>query len=280
VIEAESLLHQSPIYHPTICAAVAMPKQTSRKRAGGRDNATSTEHGLVDTIRRFYPPVAAIFVVGTLLVDKCFAPSHPLNFATAMLTLPYQVTKTDGTVLYGKGDDDLRVVAFLLATIFCARFLVTECIVAPIGTLLGSVSRKKWASFLDMGWQFCWYTYSFSASAWFVHTETQFDIANIWRGQNGPTVDTNPHLALSWGFKIYYLAELAFWLSMVFTTLLEKRRKDFGEMMAHHCITSAMIYYSYHYNFAARDIFQHSPMPPSLFHFFVICLPALYWRMW
>jgi len=42
---------------------------------------------------------------------------------------------------------------------------------------------------------------------------------------------------------------------MIFTTVLEKWRKDFKEMMIHHIMTSGMLYYSYKTNFTAVGVF-------------------------
>ena len=205
--------------------------------------------------RRLYPPFSAMFVLLTCAVYRFLPQDHPWNYSTHMMRLSYPVTKKDGTVLYGKGVDDVPVVVFLVLCMFCCRYLVTEYVFAPLAHLMGTQKKKK-GSFLDMGWQFVWYTASWLASAYFVSTETGFVFDNMWKGQNNPNLEDTPqHLYISWSFKLYYLAELAFWLSMIFTTVLEKWRKDFPEMMIHHFMTSGMIYYSYKTNFTAVGVF-------------------------
>jgi acyl-CoA-dependent ceramide synthase len=207
------------------------------------------ERWIIKLVRKVYPPLSAIFVLLTLLVFNFLPGGHPLNFAEDMLTLAYPVTKNDGTVLYGKGSKDINLIIFLVLCIFCGRYIVTEFIFRPLAKALGT-KKKKVLSFMDMGWQLIWYTGSWVASGWFVYTQTNFDINNMFREQNGMSVETNPHLALSWDFKMYYMAEIAFWLSMILTTVLEKWRKDMVEMMIHHFMTSGMLYFSYKTNFA------------------------------
>ena len=58
---------------------------------------------------------------------------------------------------------------------------------------------------------------------------------------------TWPSRQLSGELKWYYLVVLAFWLQQVLSINLEKRRKDFGQMFLHHCVTSFLIYVSYAY---------------------------------
>ena len=226
---------------------------TAIKKKSTIINKPKKESFVAKIVRRVYPPLSALFVITTLLLFRFLPSDHALNYSSSFVTLPYPLLKKDGTVVYGKGTKDCSVIFFLVISIFCARYLITECICAPLAKLMGAQKKKK-GSFLDMGWQFIWYTCSFIASAWFVYKQTNFEIDNMWKGQNGKSIETNPHLALSYNFKLFYLTEIAFWLSMIFTTVLEKWRKDFPEMMIHHFMTSGMLYYSYKTNFTAVGV--------------------------
>jgi len=68
-----------------------------------------------------------------------------------------------------------------------------------------------------------------------------FDTTYFWKGY--------PHVEMSGLFKWYYLVQLAFWIQQVFVINIEKKRKDFAEMLAHHAITISLIYFSYLMNF-------------------------------
>jgi hypothetical protein len=139
-------------------------------------------------VRRLYPPMSAIFVCSMCLMYRFLPKDHELNYATNMMRLSYEKTKQDGTVLYGKGIKDVPVVVFLVFCMFCCRYLITEYIFSPLSRLLGTQKKKK-GSFLDMGWQFVWYTASWLASAYFVSTETQFEFDNMWKGQNNLNIE-------------------------------------------------------------------------------------------
>jgi acyl-CoA-dependent ceramide synthase len=56
-----------------------------------------------------------------------------------------------------------------------------------------------------------------------------------------------PNRELSSLMKYYMLAQLAFWLQQVIVVNIEKRRKDFWQMISHHIVTIALVYCSYRY---------------------------------
>ena len=98
-----------------------------------------------------------------------------------------------------------------------------------------------------------------SPSAWFVfrlftcaESVLTFNIQNILV-QSSYWLDyerlwsTWPSRELSGELKWYFLVQLAFYLQSIFAINLEKRRKDFGQMLLHHCVTSFLMYVAYAY---------------------------------
>ena len=148
---------------------------------------------------------------------------------------------------YAKTMDDAYLVGMMILCLFFARYILTNFIFLPMSTVL-SIREKKRDSFLEMGWQFVWYTLSWLASMYFVAKEIEFDVDRCWTGQN-TGLDNNPHTLVTKEFKIFYLMEIAFWTSMIISTPLAPRQKDFPVMMAHHIITSGLLITSYRYNF-------------------------------
>lgn len=67
-----------------------------------------------------------------------------------------------------------------------------------------------------------------------------FDTSHFWKGY--------PHVKMSYIFKWYYLVQFAFWVQQIFVINIEKRRKDFSEMLAHHMITISLMLSSYLFN--------------------------------
>lgn len=58
---------------------------------------------------------------------------------------------------------------------------------------------------------------------------------------------TWPSRQLSGELKWYFLVQLAFYLQALLAINLEERRKDFGQMFLHHCVTSFLMYVAYAY---------------------------------
>lgn len=58
-----------------------------------------------------------------------------------------------------------------------------------------------------------------------------------------------PHIIMTKQMKAYYLMQLAFYIHLVYTIHVEKRRKDHYAMLSHHIITIALIVSSYLSNF-------------------------------
>ncbi|KAM0491121.1 hypothetical protein ACHAP8_010905 [Fusarium lateritium] len=56
-----------------------------------------------------------------------------------------------------------------------------------------------------------------------------------------------PNREVSGLMKSYMLAQLAFWLQQIIVVNIEKRRKDYWQMISHHIVTIALVYSSYRY---------------------------------
>jgi acyl-CoA-dependent ceramide synthase len=57
-------------------------------------------------------------------------------------------------------------------------------------------------------------------------------------------------------FKAYYLLQASYWAqqAIVLVLMLEKPRKDFKELVAHHVITLSLIWLSYRFHFTYMGI--------------------------
>jgi acyl-CoA-dependent ceramide synthase len=65
-----------------------------------------------------------------------------------------------------------------------------------------------------------------------------------------------PHRTHEAVFKAYYLLQASYWAqqAIVLLLMLEKPRKDFKELVAHHIITLALIWLSYRFHFTYMGI--------------------------
>lgn len=81
-----------------------------------------------------------------------------------------------------------------------------------------------------------------------------------------------PHRTHEACFKFYYLFQAAYWLqqALVMTLGMEKRRKDFRELVAHHIITLGLIGLSYRFHFTYMGIAVYLTHDTSDF-FLAVC---------
>jgi very-long-chain ceramide synthase len=189
--------------------------------------------------------IIAFALLSTLFVA---AKSGLFPGATGYVEMKHQWPATGE---YVTGPQDLKFVVGLVLFLLIARWGVCSLIFKPLAQYaVPGMKPELEFKYTDMGWQLVWYTGSWVASVYFLYERTGFDLEKCWQFQNYPD-NSNPHLRLSYGFKLFYLTELAFWLHMILITLIEERRKDFPVMMAHHFLTSGLIFSSYYLNMAS-----------------------------
>ncbi|XP_006277638.1 ceramide synthase 4 [Alligator mississippiensis] len=101
-----------------------------------------------------------------------------------------------------------------------------------------SLSKK----FCEASWRFTFYTVSFFTGLTVLHDKPWFwDHRECWTGY--PQQPLLP--SLFW----YYMLELSFYCSLVFTLPFDVKRKDFYEQIIHHAATIFLISFSYCANY-------------------------------
>jgi hypothetical protein len=78
----------------------------------------------------------------------------------------------------------------------------------------------------------------------------------LWYFRTAPMYETFPNRQHEGWFKAYYLLQASYWTQqmIVLLLMLEKPRKDFKELVAHHIITLALIWLSYRFHFTHMGI--------------------------
>ncbi|KAG9296534.1 hypothetical protein G9A89_015126 [Geosiphon pyriformis] len=146
------------------------------------------------------------------------------------------------TGLYSKGIEDAYFVFFWVALFTLLRASAMEYILIPIGRQSGIKSNSRCTRFAEQGWSFLYYSIFWTLGMYIMyHSPHWFDTTQFWKGY--------PHSRLNYLTKWYYLVQFAFWLQQVFVLQIEKRRKDFAEMIAHHAITISLMGLSYIFNY-------------------------------
>ena len=147
-------------------------------------------------------------------------------------------------VLYARGADDLLFVLGWTVILTGLRFIVQSVLLKPLARACGRTKRMTVHKFAENGWQVIYYACAFCTGLsiqfgtdWWFFGEPDWN-ENLWRGYGGEVL----HRPV---VKAYYLIQLAFWVSMIFVTLVEPWRSDIVPMMLHHFITSFMVGGSY-----------------------------------
>ncbi|KAI5124910.1 hypothetical protein M0805_007338 [Coniferiporia weirii] len=170
---------------------------------------------------------------------------------------------------YSKGWLDLVFIAYhIIVFSFIRQFIILK-IVFPIARRLGIKKQAKLDRFgeqayamLYYGTMGVWGLYIMSLlPTWFYRTEYYWIDYPHW--------DMNPVL------KRYYLMHLSYWIQqlIVLALKIEKPRKDFQELVAHHIVTLWLIGWSYGVNLTliGNAVFVSMDIPDTFFAFSKLC---------
>ena len=181
-------------------------------------------------IENAFSAACAAACAGTVAARQVLGDSAP--WALKATSIQY-AAEAKGT--FAAGLDDVYCVAFTAALLTVLRKLFMEMILAPLAQSAGVKPGNDRIKFKQQGWVFLYYGTAFTwGLSEIVGSNYWFDTASLWRGY--------PHTASMTGsFKMYFISQIAFWIHMVFVTLVEPWQKDFVVMIIHHFITIGML---------------------------------------
>ncbi|KAL9932104.1 hypothetical protein V8E36_009165 [Tilletia maclaganii] len=186
--------------------------------------------------------------------------SHRVPSATVALLEPQAALPGSGDHLirYQKGYGDLAFVAFYVVVYSFIRQASTLYLFRPFAHWWGITNEAKVNRLTEQGYSLLYwgssslvglYVMSFQESWW-------YKFEHFWLKY--------PHWLLRPELKAYYLLQAAYWTQQALVMLLrlEKPRKDYYELVAHHLVTLWLIFWSYLINltmigttvFVAMDI--------------------------
>ncbi|KAJ7668041.1 TLC domain-containing protein [Mycena rosella] len=166
---------------------------------------------------------------------------------------------------YAKGWCDLVFLAYNIVFFSCFRQLITVNLSRPLAKNFGLKKETKLARFgeqshavvyflLSGAWGFCLMR---QLPTWWYRTEY------FW-------IDY-PHWDMKPEFKRYYLMQMAYWCQQLIVLVLglEKPRKDFKELVAHHLVTLWLVGWSYGMNLTliGNAVFMSMDIPDTCFAF-------------
>ncbi|KAK0526129.1 sphingosine N-acyltransferase lag1 [Tilletia horrida] len=189
--------------------------------------------------------------------------SHRVPEATVALLEPEAALPGSGDhlVRYRKGYGDLAFVAFYVVVYSFIRQSTTIYLFRPFARWWGITNDAKVLRLTEQGYSLLYwgsssvvglYVMSFQESWWYKYE-------HFWLKY--------PHWLLRPELKAYYLLQAAYWTQQALVMLLrlEKPRKDYYELVAHHLVTLWLIFWSYLINLTmiGTTVFVAMDVPDS-----------------
>jgi len=175
------------------------------------------------------------------LLAPYVAKGIPNPFAPLLFISHPVESSTPDDPRYQKGYLDLVFLAYYVIFWSFVRQFVTLYACLPIARYFGIKKEAKLDRFGEQGYSFVYwgimgawgYRIMGQQPTWWYNTEA------FWIGY--PHWDMKPEL------KVYYLMQAAFWIQQLFVLVLglEKPRKDYHELVAHHIVTLWLVGWSY-----------------------------------
>ncbi|KAK7975396.1 hypothetical protein PG989_013859 [Apiospora arundinis] len=155
-------------------------------------------------------------------------------------------------VQYGKGLWDVAFVAFYTVVLTFTREFIMQEILRPLSRsrFCGIASRGKQLRFMEQMYTAIYFG-AMGPFGLYVMRQTP-----VWYFNTRGMYETYPNRTHEAAFKFYYLFEAAYWAQQALVMLLglEKRRKDFKELVGHHIVTLSLISLSYRFHFTYAGI--------------------------
>ena len=145
---------------------------------------------------------------------------------------------------YGKGWLDVCFMGFYIIVFSFLRQVITGHIFKPLAARWNLKTENKCVRFAEQGYALTYwgvmsifglYVMAFQDSWW-------YNLDHLWYQY--------PHWQMRPELKLYYLLQASYWLQQAFVMLLglERPRKDYYELVAHHLVTLWLIGWSYFIN--------------------------------
>ncbi|GLI78608.1 sphingosine N-acyltransferase lag1 [Penicillium ochrochloron] len=180
-----------------------------------------------------------------LLLLVAFASLYALdptdsNIIHHFIFLSYRQDPTPGTpgpAQYGKGLWDIAFVSFYTIVLTFTREFIMQELLHPLARSAGIKSRAKQLRFMEQMYTAIYFGVSGPVGLYVMRRTP------VWYFNTRGMYEMFPHRTHEAVFKFYYLFEAAYWAQQALVMVLgmEKPRKDYKELVAHHIVTLALI---------------------------------------
>jgi acyl-CoA-dependent ceramide synthase len=180
---------------------------------------------------------------------------------------------TPGPAQYGKGLWDIAFVSFYTIVLTFTREFIMQELLHPLARACGIKSRAKQLRFMEQMYTAIYFGISGPVGLYVMRRTP------VWYFNTRGMYEVFPHRTHEAVFKFYYLFEAAYWAQQALVMVLgmEKPRKDYKELVAHHIVTLALIGLSYRFHFTYIGIAVYITHDISDF-FLAVCYYFLHSR--
>ncbi|TFK43451.1 TLC domain-containing protein [Crucibulum laeve] len=186
-------------------------------------------------------------------------------FSHLFLLSGYVPTSSPDDPRYAKSYYDLLFLAYYIVFWSCIRQSLALYVSNPLAKYFG---LKREAKIDRFGEQFYAMVYFAFFGAWGYRVMTQ--LPTFWYKTEYFWIDY-PHWDLKPGLKRYYLMQFSYWCQQLVVLLLglEKPRKDYWELVAHHFVTLWLVGWSYLVNltFIGNAVYMSMDIPDTFLAF-------------
>ncbi|KAF8897629.1 TLC domain-containing protein [Infundibulicybe gibba] len=193
------------------------------------------------------------------------APGVPNPFRGFFLISHHIPTSSSDDPRYSKGYYDLVFIAYNIVFFSLFRQVVTVKISRRVARYFGIKKEAKLERFGEQGYALVYFAIF---GAWGSRIMTQ--LPTWWYRTDRFWIDY-PHWQMMPELKRYYLMQLAYWCQQLLVLVLglEKPRKDYWELVAHHIVTLWLVGWSYFMNFTliGNAVFMSMDIPDTFLAF-------------
>ncbi|KAJ8095019.1 sphingosine N-acyltransferase lag1 [Marasmius tenuissimus] len=198
----------------------------------------------------------------------------PLGFPTKQIPNPFApcfllsnpvASSPPDNPRYAKSWGDLAFIAYHIVFFSLVRQVVTITICNPIAKYFGIRKEGKLARFGEQGYALVYFAIM---GAWGYRIMSQ--LPTYWYRTEYFWIDY-PHWDMKPELKRYYLTHMSYWAQqlLVMVLNLEKPRKDYWELVAHHIVTIWLVSWSYLMNLTliGNAVYMSMDIPDAFFAF-------------
>jgi len=264
---------------PAAAAAVGKPARKTPKRK---------------TSYRYLAWVLPLIVLAVFnFIYYTQAVNDPDHWIVPFMRLSYRVGSSS---VYGKGKCDWYFLAYHIVFFTFVREFFMQVVLPPLARAAGLRTKHKVTRFLEQAYSLLYYGVTGPVGLYIM----KYRVPELWFFNTTAFYENFPHREIDIWEKAFYLLQASFWgqQAIVLMLHLEKRRKDFEELVFHHVVTVALIWLSYRFHFTHIGLAVYITMDVSdfflalskllnylesgavVFFFFLFVLAWIYLRHW